>query len=241
MRAGTLLLLAPVPALPDRLEAVLAGVGRCGVLVDVCADHGLVALAAVARGVADRAVAVELRTAPLALASMNLARAGLADRVLLVRGDGLAPIARADAVVIGGVGGDLAAQLLERAFGAGAPAERAFRARRVVVQPNRHSREVRAWARGAGFHLLAERAVAEREQLHLVLAFEQRDGADPAYGARALAAEVALGPLLLQSADPASRLFLQRELERLRAMPGRRPELDAAREALETLFGATRT
>ena len=200
-------------------------------LADVCADHALVALAAVARGAAGRAIAVELRRRPLALASRHLALSGLADRVLLVRGAGLSPVRRADGVVMAGVGGDLAAQLLAAA-GACAGATR------IVVQPNRHSREVRAWAREAGFHLTAERAVAEGEQLHLVLSFERRGGVDPAYGARPMDAELLLGPLLFASAAPADRLFLRRELRRLRALSGRRPDLASARAALEELFSA---
>ena len=219
-----------MPALSPRLEAVLAAAGRCGVLADICADHALIALAAVARGSASRAIAVELRSRPLRLAAENLARSKLAGRVLLVRGSGLEPVRRADVVVIAGVGGDLAAGLLE------ADAARTGAAR-LVVQPNRHSREVRAWARASGFHLVSERAVAEGAQLHLVLAFEQRSGEDPAYGARPAEVELRLGPRLLASTGPDDRRFLRRELRRLRALSARRPELEAARAALEALFG----
>ena len=222
-------------ALSPRLEAVLAAAGRCGVLADICADHALVALAAVARGAATHAIAVELRSAPLLLASRNLALSRLGGRVLLVRGSGLAPVRRADVIVIAGVGGDLAAQLLGAAGSLGAPS--LGLTSRVVVQPNRHSREVRAWARGAGFHLVEERAVAEGEQLHLVLSFEKRGGEDPAYGARPVEAELLLGPLLLASADPAARLFLRRERQRLRALSGHRAEFACAAAVLEELLG----
>ena len=219
-------------ALSPRLEAVLAAAGRCSVLADICADHALVALAAVARGTAAQAIAIELRRPPLALASHNLALACLAGRVLLVRGSGLSPVRRAEVVVIAGVGGDLAAQLLSAA-GACAGATR------IVVQPNRHSRQVRSWAKGAGFQLVEERAVAEGEQLHLLLAFEKRSGADPAYGARPVEAELLFGPLLLSSAEPADRLFLQRELRRLRALCKRRPDLAGATAVLEEAIATT--
>ncbi len=227
INSGALLLVALSP----RLEAVLAAVGRCGVLADICTDHALVALAAVARGVAAQAIAVELRRPPLALASQNRARSRLEGRVLLVRGRGLAPVRRAEVVVIAGVGGDLAAQLLE-AGGACAGATR------IVVQPNRHSREVRAWAKRAGFQLVEERAVAEGEQLHLVLSFEKRSGEDAAYGVRPPEVELLLGPLLLASTEAADRLFLWRELRRLRALSGPRPDLASARAVLEELFSA---
>ena len=217
-------------ALSPRLEAVLAAAGRCAVLADVCADHALLALAAVSRGSARLAIAVELRRPPLLLAARNLALARLADRVLLVRGAGLGPVRSADVLVIAGVGGDLAAQLL-LAGGECAGAAR------IVVQPNRHAREVRAWARGAGFHLVAEAAVAEQAQLHLVLSFERRVGDDPAYGARDQEAELELGPLLLASRAPADREFLRRELVRLRALAGRRPGLESALRVLAEAVG----
>ena len=215
-------------ALSHRLEAVLAAAGRCGVLADICADHALIALAAVARGAAERAIAVELRRPPLVLAAQNRVRFSLGDRVLLVRGAGLAPLRRAEVVVIAGVGGDLAAQLLSAAGGCAD-------ARRIVVQPNRHSREVRAWAKRAGFHLSCERVVAEGEQLHLLLSFDRRSGEDPAYGARTAEAELRFGPLLLASEEPADRLFLRRELLRLRALSAVRPELAGSRAVLEGL------
>jgi tRNA (adenine22-N1)-methyltransferase len=218
-------------ALSSRLEAVLTAAGPCGLLADVCADHALVALAAVARGAATHAVAVELRRAPLAQAARYLRSSGLERRVLLVRGAGLAAVRRAEVIVVAGVGGDLAAELLAAGGACGGAA-------RVIVQPNRHSREVRAWALGAGFHLVAERAVAEGAQLHLVLSFVRKGGGDPAYGARPAEAELLLGPLLLASTEPADRLFLRRELRRLRALDGRRPDLACARVALEELFRA---
>jgi len=218
--------------LSARLEAVLAQVGRCGLLVDLCADHARLSLAAVERGQARRAVAIELRQAPLAQARRHVRAAHLEPRVLLVRGDGLGLVRAADAVVIAGVGGDLAAQLLERSPDAAG-------AVRVIVQPNRHSREVRLWARAAGFHLEREQAIADGRRLHLVLTLARASGLDPAYGAHPLEAELELGPLLLQSREPAARAHLSRELRRLREVAPRQAELGPALDALERTFHPT--
>lgn len=204
---------------------VLDAAGRCDRLADVCSYYAQLAVAAVALGVARTAVAIELREAPMAQARSLLHRAGLAGRVLLVRGQGLQAVGRADVVVVAGVGGDLAAAILAGAVRVGAA--------RVVVQPNRHGREVRAWARGAGFQLDAEQVVAEGQSLHLVLTFARRAGRDPAYGVLAEEAELLLGPRLLASEGAAERLFLRRELLRLRRLQGRRPEFAAALRVLE--------
>ncbi len=215
--------------LSPRLEAVLEEIGTCALLVDLCADHAQLSLAAVARGQARRAIAIELREAPLLQARRSQRESGVQDRVLLVRGDRLALLRKIDALAIAGVGGDLAAQLL-------LDSPDVAHASRVVVQPNRHSREVRAWAHGNGFHIVAERVIAEGRRLHLVLAFARRAGVDPAYGAHALEAELELGPLLLASEQVTARAHLRRELRRMRALAERRTDLAAALGALERRF-----
>ena len=215
--------------LSARLEAVLACAGRCGLLIDLCADHGRVACEAVGRGLARTAVAVELRQAPLGKARRLIGGLGLQRTVFGVRGDGLGSIRRADVIVVAGVGGDLAAQLLGASAGCAG-------ATRVVVQPNRHSREVRGWAAAAGFHLRSERAVADGRSLHLVLGFERAAGADPAYGALPIEVELELGPRLLTSAEPADRSFLRAELHRLRRLSPHHPEWLPAVRALEARF-----
>lgn len=208
-----------------RLQAALDAAGPCDLLADVCCDHALLALEAVERGLARRAVAVELRAPPLVQARRSLAESGLSGRVLLLRARGLSALRRAEAVVIAGVGGDLAGELLGEAAQAGA--------RRVVVQPNRHGREVRLAAREAGLHLEAERVVDEDRRLHLLLSFTRREGRDPAYGRAADALELAFGPLLLVSGDDSARRFLQEEEDRLRRLSAHQPELAALCAALE--------
>jgi len=221
----------PRQRLSPRLEALLVEVGRCQLLIDLCADHARLALAAVARGQAHRAVAIELRKAPLEEARRALRESPCADRILLVRGDGLDALARAEsaeagrALVIAGVGGDLAAQLLARS-GDAAGAER------LVVQPNRHAAEVRTWAHAHGFHLRAERAVPEGRRLHLLLSFSRAQGQDPAYADLPLELGFILGPLFLRSSESCARAHLRREEKRLRALTALRPALAAAHAVL---------
>jgi tRNA (adenine22-N1)-methyltransferase len=214
-----------MPSLSLRLQAALDAAGPCDLLADVCCDHALLALASVERGVARRAVAVELRAAPLAQARRSLAGSGLSERVLLLRARGLSALRRAEVVVIAGVGGDLAGELLGEAAQAGA--------RRVVVQPNRHGREVRQAAREAGFHLEAERVIDEDRRLHLLLSFTRREGRDPAYGRADDQLELFLGPMLLASADEAARRFVREGGQRLRRLAAHQPALAALARALD--------
>ena len=174
---------------------------------------------------ARRAVAVELGALPLPQARRNLALSGLAGRVLLVRGRGLACVRRAEVVVIAGVGGDLASELLAEVPRLGA--------RRVIVQPNRHGREVRATARMAGYHLEAEQVIDEAGRLHLLLSFTRRDGPDPSYGHHHLDLELHLGPLLLASTAEPARRFLSMERRRLRTLVEHQPALAPALRLLD--------
>ncbi len=245
---------AAAQRLAPRLEALLEEVGRCALLIDLCADHAGLALAAVARGQAQRAVAIELREAPLVDARRALRASGCGERVLLLRGDGLdaiSPVVRRPAraapasrpasalhagapaesdetrraLVIAGVGGDLAAQLLARSTAAAG-------VERLVIQPNRHLEEVRAWAYAHGFHLRAERAVPEARRLHLLLSFMRADGPDPAYAGLPLELGFLLGPLFLRSSETCARAHLRREEKRYRALAARRPDLAAAHALL---------
>jgi tRNA (adenine22-N1)-methyltransferase len=203
----------PWRALSPRLEAILALLSTCRLLVDVGTDHGLIPLAAVRRGIAQRAIASDLRMAPLRGARRNAARSPVADRVSIVRGDGLSALATrsVDAVVMAGMSGHLIVRLCEAA-------PHVFEGvNQWVAQPNSDAHLVRAWAIRHGFHLRSERLLNERGQFFVTCAFERRSGADPAYEfAPWSEAQLCLvGPRLLASRDPMALEFSARQCERL--------------------------
>ncbi|MNS28137.1 tRNA (adenine(22)-N(1))-methyltransferase [compost metagenome] len=195
------------PTLSKRLEAILAMLRPGGTVVDVCADHALVALAAVARGVADRAIAIDRAEAPLALAAANREAGGLTDRVALRLGNGLAPLAEGEGgtLVLAGVGARLAVEILE------AEPEKLAGFSRAIVQPNQEPERVRAWALGAGWHLEDEAIVAEDGRFFPVLAFRQSAGPDPAYAQPGFTPEALclVGPHLLGRSDAATRAYIE--------------------------------
>jgi tRNA A22 N-methylase len=146
-------------------------------LADVGTDHGLIPIAAVQRGIAERAVAADLRLAPLRLAQKNITSASLADRVVMLRADGLRAFARGaiDAVVMAGMSGEQMVRLCDAA-----PALLSDVAQ-LVLQPNSDAGVVRAWALEHGFHLIDERMLRERGQFFVTCAFHHGSGPDPAY------------------------------------------------------------
>jgi tRNA (adenine22-N1)-methyltransferase len=212
--------------LSGRLEAILQLVQPCALLADVCSDHGLVPIAAVQRELAARAIAADLREAPLRLARQNIAAFGVADRVSLVQGDGLAPLAGrgVDAVVMAGVSARLMMRLCEAA-----PAVLAG-VRQLVVQPNSDAPALRAWARVHGWHLRDERMVDVGGRFFVVCALEPGVGEDPAYALPGWppTALTSIGPWLIARRDPVARRWCAAQHARLAGLVGAAPQLGPA-------------
>jgi tRNA A22 N-methylase len=152
--------------LSARLEAIVQALRPCRLLADIGTDHGLVPIAAVLRGVAESAIASDMREAPLRVARRNIARARLEGRVTIAQGDGLAELAGRgiDTIVLAGMSGELAVRLCS------ATPDVLRSTEQLVLQPNRGVHVVRSWARGAGWHLRDERLVASGGQFFAVCA-----------------------------------------------------------------------
>ncbi|HEX6244595.1 MAG TPA: class I SAM-dependent methyltransferase [Polyangiales bacterium] len=225
-------------ALSLRLEAMLAMLDPCRVLVDVGTDHALLPIAAVERGIAARAIASDLREPPLRAARRTLRSSKARDRLLLLREDGLSALARGavDAVSMAGMSGALMVQLCQ------ASAHVLEGVGQLVLQPNSDAVLVRAWALRYGWHLREERMVLENGQFFTLCALRPGLGArDPAYALPGWSdAQLCLvGPLLLAHKDPVLLRFCVWQCERLGALveraPGLAPELSTWRAALEQM------
>ncbi len=217
------------PLLSQRLECVLGLVRPCAVLADVGTDHALLAAAAVARGVARRAIASDLREAPLVGARAHIERMGVAAQVVTLMGDGLAhtELRGVDAVVIAGMSGETMLRILESA-----PHVLASVAQ-LIIQPNQDAHKLRAWALRNGWHLLDEQMIEERGQFFVVCAFAPHRGPDPAYSVAGWTEQALckVGPRLLTRKDPVALRWFERQRARvshwLQRDPNRlKPELD---------------
>lgn len=185
----------------------------CELLADVGTDHGLLPIAAVSRGLAARALAVDLREAPLSGARRNVQRVGLEARVATLRGDGIAALAGrgVDSVVMAGLSG----RSLERLCRAAPNVLSGVN--QLVLQPNQGADTLRAWAFEAGWHLTHETMLEEREQTFVICAFARGSGSDPAYALPgwSVAALCKVGPLLLARKDTALVRFCEAQRVRL--------------------------
>lgn len=199
-----------------RIEAILSAIQPCRSLADVGTDHGLVPVLAVIRDIAQRAIAADIRAAPLEVARRQIARAGLADRVTAVQGDGLVALGgeAVDAVVLAGLSGTLMRRICDEA------PEQLASVQQLVVQPNSDADLMRGWAREHGWHLRDERMLQTRGRFFVVCAFVRRSGADPAYELEGwgTASLLRIGPLLARRNDPVARLYCQAQRGRLQAL-----------------------
>jgi tRNA (adenine22-N1)-methyltransferase len=225
--------------LSRRLQCVLELVRPCAVLADVGTDHGLLPVAAVRQGIAERAIAADLREAPLRGARAHIAESGVAERVRAVQGDGLLAVqgSGAQAVVMAGMSADSMLRML------GAAPDVLARLEQLILQPNQNVQGLRGWALGNGWHLRDERMLEERGQFFVVCAFARATGPDPAYRVPGWteAALCSVGPWLLARKEAVALRWFERQRARLTRLEQRGvSRLRGEREVLEAACHALR-
>ena len=103
--------------LTPRLELCASMCPKSRRLIDVGCDHGYLAIRLVSDGIAEKALACDLRQGPLKNAGENIALYGMSDRIDTFLTDGLDGVEPGDndLITICGMGGDTIADILRRA------------------------------------------------------------------------------------------------------------------------------
>jgi tRNA (adenine22-N1)-methyltransferase len=162
--------------LSRRLQAIAELVPPGARVADIGSDHALLPAWLAASGKSPFAVAGEVRDGPLKASAARIEADGLADRVAVRKGDGLAVVApgEVDCVVIAGMGGALIASILE----AGNAAGKLAGVRTLVLQPNVGEDLVRRWLLDRGWYLASERIVEEDGRWYEILEARRVKDAD---------------------------------------------------------------
>lgn len=149
--------------LTPRLELVAEMCPKAGRAVDVGCDHGYLIIRLVQDGKAERGLACDLRRGPLDNAEKNIALYGLQDRIDTLLTDGLNGVepTGADVITICGMGGDLMADILDRAPWA--------KQATLVVQPMSKQERLRKYLKENGYHIEEERLVFEDHRLYTIM------------------------------------------------------------------------
>ncbi|MCD2255821.1 tRNA (adenine(22)-N(1))-methyltransferase [Agrilactobacillus fermenti] len=104
--------------LSDRIQKLIDFVPAQARLADIGTDHAFVPIEVIKMGMANFAIATDIGAGPLNIARDNVEAAGLAEKIQLRLGNGLAPIQYEDHIntfVIAGMGGELIRQILATA------------------------------------------------------------------------------------------------------------------------------
>lgn len=151
--------------LSARLAALAARIRPGSRLVDVGTDHAYLPIYVVQQNICPFAIATDIRSGPVACAREHIASVGLAERIDVRKGDGLASVKpeEAEDIVIAGMGGELIASILEAA-----PFVRDPRIR-LLLQPMSRPEKLREYLLTHGFVLEWEDVICEGEHLYIVM------------------------------------------------------------------------
>ncbi len=176
------------------------GGSRC--LADIGTDHALLPIYMVRHGLADSALALDVRRGPLERARQHVQEAGLAGSITCRLSDGLEGVRRgeADVFVICGMGG----HLIEKILSAGK--DRLTERSRIVAGPQLDVPDFRAFAVREGWRIRCERMVRENGKFYTLMLLERGEEVEPLTDV-----ELHYGRQLLTGRDPVLRDYLVRE------------------------------
>lgn len=147
--------------------AMAAGLVRKGsVVADIGTDHAYLPAALILDGTCPRALACDLRKGPLSNAAKTVEAYSLEDKITLRLSDGFDEIEpfEADDFVLCGMGGTLMVELISRAYWLKDPQKR------LILQPQSHAEDIRAYLALHGFEILAEDACEDSGKLYCAMA-----------------------------------------------------------------------
>ena len=151
--------------LDDRLSKV-AGLVRNGKRVaDIGTDHGYLVAYLVENGICPEGIAADLRKGPLENARQTVIQQGLSDKIRLILSDGLMSIPEesCDDIVIAGMGGNLIAEILDKA-----PWVKNENIH-IVAQPMTHAEVLRQWFIDNGFEIVKEKTATDGKRYYCII------------------------------------------------------------------------
>ena len=193
--------------LPKRLETIIERMPTSGCLADVGCDHAYVAIEAVRRGRAARALACDVRKGPLQQAAEHILCAGLAGKIETRLSDGLEKVApgEADTVVVAGMGGPLMERILQGRLGEFA---------HFVLSPQSEIPHFRRFLLAEGMQIDEETMLIDEGKYYVILNVSQRADAASSDSMYVTEEDFLYGGRLLRRLDPVLKSFLEKEKTR---------------------------
>ncbi len=151
--------------LDDRLSTVASLVRNGKRVADIGTDHGYLVAYLVENGICHSGIAADLRKGPLENARQTVIQQGLSDKIELILSDGLEniPSDACDDIVIAGMGGNLIAEILEKA-----PWVKDERIN-IVAQPMTHAEVLRQYFIDNGFTITEEKTATDGKRYYCII------------------------------------------------------------------------
>ena len=193
--------------LPKRLETIIERIPDSGCLADIGCDHAYVAIEAVRRGRAARALACDVRKGPLQQAAEHILCAGLAGKIETRLSDGLEKVApgEADTVVVAGMGGPLMERILQGRLGDFA---------HFVLSPQSEIPHFRRFLLAEGMQIDEETMLIDEGKYYVILNVSKRADAASSDSMYVTEEDFLYGGRLLRRLDPVLKSFLEKEKTR---------------------------
>lgn len=192
--------------LSKRLEKVASYLCKGANFADIGSDHAYLPCFVCLQDEAATAIAGELNEGPY-LSALNQVKAqGLAHRISVRKGDGLAVLTPNEVhqVVIAGMGGTLISQILEQGK------DKLLGVNRIIAQPNMDAKTLRNWFFENGFELVEEEIIEEDGHFYEILIADRGVPSRPYTNAHEK--EFYFGPFLMKQK---SETFKNKWLEEL--------------------------
>ncbi len=180
-----------------RLEKCLSYTKGFSILADVGTDHAFLPIESVLRGYVNKAYAIDNKVGPYKIASENIKKHHLQDKVVPLFSDGLVNdnIEDVEVVVIAGMGGETISKILKNA--------KLTNIKRLILQPNRDAYLLRKTITSLDFKIIDELVIQETPRYYDIIVAES--GKE-----KYLEIELKYGPLLIKSKP---QYFIKRLLE----------------------------
>lgn len=187
--------------LSKRLETVASFVTEGSNVADIGTDHGYIPIVLVERGIAARALAMDVRSEPLKRAREHILEHGLEDEIEVRLSDGVKELkpGEADTVVIAGMGGELVIHILEDGRHLWEEVGH------WILSPQSELHKVRKYLENHGFSIIKEEMVEEDGKYYTVMDVVRGDMGPLSE------AEYLYGPCLIRQRHPVLQEFLKRE------------------------------
>jgi tRNA (adenine22-N1)-methyltransferase len=149
--------------LSKRLEAIANMIDQDDIVLDIGTDHGYLPIYLVSNQKIKLAIASDIKESPLQMATKNVTKANLVDKIKLVLSDGLESITSYfNTLVIAGVGPRTIINVLENG-------KAKIKGKTLILQSNVSSNLVRDWLSTNNFKIINEALVEEDDNYYEVI------------------------------------------------------------------------